>query len=738
MAYKNTNGTSSIANEFGQWRYFNSALKKLGKETPDTVSITPRDPFVKQEINWLNVAGDVIKGAMGAFEARKQVSYDLADDYLKKHSIEEYHTAMKNGSIPFQDDPIAMQRLKYDHGKLVFQLSEQDFQERVNKGEFVGMEPEQVDALHYEHSKKSMQEVSDVFGYANGSDYWFNEGFFADSEASRIKTLLRSSEVTNDRLVQQRLTNDIAKVVGLINSGELAPESIASVIADTYNQNGYRYSPEDLSTFSNAILKAIGNSEKGDKALEVLEDVEVPGTGISFKEYIGEAGIETVKKTSENLRFNMDAKAMYDFKSKVDQWVDNGDIASIRGALNRELAINGNVKTDRTEYLFKSVDNARNTQQRALATATKETGFNLASSDWASYLLNCIEGKEGLPTIEDKKVQYEGSGFNSIHRDQVAQQVVNKVFSEGNPTTINKLFNYVARTSNTYPALKNYVAKEINDRKADFEETLVDYTAKGSVDTKKYEVSDYTFMPVGSNTPVTVKRVPKSLQTLLSVYHINPSAFSKMADKGIAKKMRQADMAIRLGKNPMDVLGNNAKYEAEYARKASLERLPDRKPVPLKHSLVGGGDVPLTADSSNMLDVMAYSFAIEYKNADPTVPYADTIKAGMEHVKSSYYQVGTVAVPRVSIESSFVGMQTNESKMADVGRCASVAFSNYLKKIGVNNGTASYYDESSDEIVIVDPSGIQRGSIKASELSSLAYEEYKKDLKLPFYKKIFR
>ena len=95
MPYKNSDGNSSIANEWGQWRYFNSALKKLGNSTPAPVSITPKSPVVEKEINWMNVAGDVIKGAMGVFEARRDLSYSIADDYMKKHSLKEYQQAMQ-------------------------------------------------------------------------------------------------------------------------------------------------------------------------------------------------------------------------------------------------------------------------------------------------------------------------------------------------------------------------------------------------------------------------------------------------------------------------------------------------------------------------------------------------------------------------------------------------------------------------------------------------------------------
>ena len=39
MAYKNSDGNTSIANQWGQWRYFNSAMTKLGesKATAPTI-----------------------------------------------------------------------------------------------------------------------------------------------------------------------------------------------------------------------------------------------------------------------------------------------------------------------------------------------------------------------------------------------------------------------------------------------------------------------------------------------------------------------------------------------------------------------------------------------------------------------------------------------------------------------------------------------------------------------------
>ena len=730
MAYKNSDGNSSIVNQWGEWRYFNSALKKLGESSPAQVSITPRDPIVEPEVNWMSVAGDVIKGAMGVFEERQKLSYSLADDYLKKHSIEEYQAAMKNGSIPFQDDPIAMQRLKYDHGKLVFQLSEQDFTERVNKGEFVGMPPEKVDALHYEHSKKAMKEVSEVFGYANGNDYWFNEGFFADSENGRIKNLLRNSEVTNDRLVQQRLNNDIAKTIALINSGDLTPNSFNNVIADTLRENGYRYTPEDLSVYANTVLKALGDSPDGDKLLEIIKDTEVPGTGITFTDYIGSAGIETIKRTSQNLRFNMDARGMYEFKSSVDKMALEGNVSGLTTRLNRELSNNGNTKTDRTEYLFRSITKAQRAQERAVEVAGKKLVFDKASTDWATYLMDCVDGKPVEKSIEDKKVEYDGTGFNAKHMDVVAQSVVAKIFSEAqeHPERLKNLMAYSANKSNTYPALKNAIARTVSDSVSQFEPFVDEWVNKGTLDPKKgFKTSDY-----GS-----IKNVPDPLKSLMVLYDINPSAFERLAGDRAVDYVNTAKMAISLGRNPMAVIGNSKRMLAEYKRDASEKKLPVTSPSLGRHSLYGSKD-PLNIDANNQLDILSLSFAEEYKKKDPETTYKDAIEAGKEVVKQSYYQVGNTPVPRVYLEESFGNITPKEENMIDIGWCADKAFRDLMKSKNITDFSMSFFDARERAIVIVGVDGVSKGKLPITELSKLTKDEYVKDLKKYWFQKIGR
>lgn len=731
MAYKNSAGASSIKEEWGQWRYFNSALEGIKTRRPTTISITPKSPVIEQQVNWMNVAGDVIKGAMTAFEARKELSYAKADEYLKTHSLQEYQQEMVNGSIPFQDDPIAMQRLKYDHGKLIFRLSEQDFQNRVDRGEFIGLEPEQVDAMHYEHSKKSMQDIADVFGYADGNDYWFNEGFYADSANGRVKMLLDNAKVTNDTLIQQRLSQDSAKIVGLINSGELTPDALLNVISETWTQSGYRYTPKDLSVLGNTILKSLANSPQGDSVLDALKDAEVPGTGMTFSNFLGEAGFEAVKQSAKNLRFNLDAGAKYQWESGVTQMAIDGDVSGLRVMLAQELQANGNVVTDRTDFLHRNIKSAVKAQAKAAATLSKQALYDNASRDWAKYLMDDIDGKEGIGTIEEKKVLYKGTGFTATHMNEVAQKVVVEALSYNgdDPKLIerkSKVLSYVGKRSNTYPALKDFVLDGLKDHKVEYENLKDEFVRKGALDKTSYEAVPYSYTPVGSGTSVYVGDVPKSFAALMSVYHLNPSAASRIFGDDFKREMELADAACILGRNPFNEVVSSKKFLADYRNKAKSEGAPTT-PSMEKYTFADDEKGLLSTGSSSMLDALAFSRALSLNASDPSIPLTTALKTARKQIGAEHYKVGFMAIPRVVIEEPFKGLTATEKNLATIGEHADEAWKEITEKYK-DNLSLSYYDNGTDTILLIDSNGIERGRVDSDTFSKRVKYLFEKDL----------
>ena len=122
-SYQNSAGNKGVSTEYGQWRYFNSSIKRLGEYSNARLNTRVLDYVPKQELDWMKTITGAARGALGLFEMRRQYSYKKADDWLSKHSLKEYHQLMKDGNVPFQDDPLAMQRLKFRHGEILADIA---------------------------------------------------------------------------------------------------------------------------------------------------------------------------------------------------------------------------------------------------------------------------------------------------------------------------------------------------------------------------------------------------------------------------------------------------------------------------------------------------------------------------------------------------------------------------------------------------------------------------------------
>ena len=210
MAYKNSDGNTPIANQWGQWRYFNSALTKLGESKATAPTIRPQKT-IEEADDWFGAVWESFKGIQGVYDARKELAENVADEYLQSHSLEEYKQQMAEGKVPFQDDPLAMSALKQKHGKILFSNIAQDFQARVDANEFKGMAPEQVDAEFFKYMREQSAGASKAFGYAD-NDYFFNKGIYSDSPNQRVKMMLRQKTVEDSYQRSQDLISSAAEL----------------------------------------------------------------------------------------------------------------------------------------------------------------------------------------------------------------------------------------------------------------------------------------------------------------------------------------------------------------------------------------------------------------------------------------------------------------------------------------------------------------------------------------------
>lgn len=538
MAYKNSDGNSSIANQWGQWRYFNSALDKLGTAKPATVTINENNVTIPEADNWMDSVTAVFKGIQGGIEAKKELSYKLADDYLKNHSLEEYRDQMVKGLVPFQDDPLAMSRLKESHGQMVFQYITDDFQRRVDSNEFKGMSSEQVDAEFFKYARQQSADIAKTFGYSE-NDVFFNRGLFTNSPTERIKMMARQKEVEHKFEVQDMFITESAKIHAIIRNGGNA-EALVSALREMDLTVGRFFDPEQRNKFWTSIVGSLENSPEGFYNLQKLADYkDLPfSNGITLREYLGEDGYKTSLIKAYNYRYKKDTKAYLDYQNGLDNLAESGQLSILEAIRNDELQANGNILTDRVKDIEKSIDRARAVQRsnlRATAVKTQNEQKDLLKQTLAKqYLKDASRGKE----LKSSNSSDISAGDLSIAFDSMidSDELTTKDVLE------------IAKNSSV-PFKDNPARRHLKDKAEAASDKLAGITA------------DY--LNSGMKPEVIPKEPPEEITQMIELYRTDPQSFlyATGSTKGFTESIHGTVLLLEGGRSWEDVVKRTAGFE---------------------------------------------------------------------------------------------------------------------------------------------------------------------------------
>lgn len=553
MAYKNSDGNSSIANKWGQWRYFNSALDKLGNAKPATISINENNVTIPEADNWLECFKDVSRAVKGGLEAKKELSYKLADDYLKSHSLEQYREEMTKGLVPFQDDPLAMARLKESHGQMLFQYITEDFQRRVDTNEFKGKAPEEVDAEFFKFMRENVSDVAKQFGYSS-EDVFFNRGVFANSPAERIKMMTRQKEVEHKFNVQDMFITESAKVHAIIQNGGNA-EALVGALSEMDLTVGRFLDPEHQNKLWTSVISSLENSPEGFFTLQQLADSkDLPfANGVTLREYLGEDGYKTSLIKAYDYRYKRDTKAYLDYQNGLSNLADSGELSVLEAIRNSELEANGNILTDRVKDIEKAVDRARKVQRsnlRATAVKAQKEQKALIKQNLAKkFLKDASLGKE-----------LESSDSSDLSSDDL-NVAFDSMIESGEITTEGALG--IAKNSSV-PFRDNPARRYFKDKAEAASEKLTGITA------------DY--LNSGMKPETIPKEPPEEITQMIELYRTDPQSFlyATGSTKGFTESIHGAILLMEGGRSWEDVVKRTAGFEklkADSKGRAKIEGL---------------------------------------------------------------------------------------------------------------------------------------------------------------------
>lgn len=538
MAYKNSDGNSSIANQWGQWRYFNSALDKLGTAKPATVTINENNVTIPEADNWMDSVTAVIKGIRGGMEAKKELSYKLADDYLKNHSLEEYRDQMVKGLVPFQDDPLAMARLKESHGQMVFQYITDDFQRRVDSNEFKGMSSEQVDAEFFKYARQQSADIAKTFGYSE-NDVFFNRGLFTNSPTERVKMMARQKEVEHSFNVQDMFVTESAKIHALIQNGA---DGIAIIdgLRSVEQTVGRFLDPEKRNKLYTSIVQSLENSPTGIFALQQLADTDnLPlSNGLTLRQFLGEDGYKESLIKAYNYRYKRDTKAYLDYQNGLSNLAESGELSVLEAIRNNELQANGNTLTDRVNDIERAIDRARAVQRSNLrATAVK------AQNEQKSLLKQTIAKQYLTDASRGKELKSSNSSDISAGDLNVA---FDSMIESGELTTKDAL--EISKNSSV-PFKDNPARRYFKNKAEAASEKLTGIT------------TDY--LNSGMKPEAIPKEPPEEITQMIELYRTDPQSFlyATGSTKGFTDSIHGAVLLMEGGRSWEDVVKRTAGFE---------------------------------------------------------------------------------------------------------------------------------------------------------------------------------
>lgn len=686
-SYQNSAGNQGLGREYYNWRYFNSNLQKLGSYSAPRLTDRPPQVVGDAVTNWADTAATVFQGAIGLFKARREVAYKEADDWLSKHSLEEYQQLMKENKVPFQDDPLAMERLKYRHGRILSHIAEQDFQARIDRGEFIGKEPEEVDLAHYQALYDAQKENADIFPYQSNDDYFFNQGFWEDASLNREKVFTHSKDVSESFMKDDALRTFESTVYGVIDGGGDA-RAIEALFNEEQAYNGFHFTTTEYNSVATKAFEMLSSVAWGADRIRELANRQVPWMpkGTTYQDIMGGAeAINTYAVNSENVRYKNDTLLRVHDLQNIAKLVNEGNTNELLKVATGEYERYGK-DTDRGTLYFKAAKDAQKKQLENLKAQAKQAQKDANEAIGIAVAQEyCDKFKDGNFTIDQFSTNSDnpfwearGRALGSTDDVRLTEGLLN--------TTVSNLYNagvykagdivkgayQIYPSGTTYNPFRNFVTKQLGDASSVIA-SQVNSAAIGNVP-KEFQL-------------------PANIETLKALYMEDPSILGLLgeSDRQLLDTILYNEFSGEMSyQQAMNAITQQVRMqEGKDKNFKALQNKLDRElsSILTDTTMTKGFEGVLSNDGR--VKRTFRNLALNYKLLG-VENWSDCMAKAKEQMENSYYQLGGNLIRKDFFVSSYLSPKYSYEVANEVGR-------------EINNNLKAKHMDSSNVDINLDP-----------------------------------
>lgn len=750
-------GNSSITNDFGTWRYFNSAVDKLGSTKGAGVSFGHKGLVTPEQSNWLDTIARGMKAFGGYWNGTNEIA-KTKEKALRKQEEEFIHKAnaegkdgrklwaekLKQEGIPFQDDPKAMYFYNFNNAQVTRSLAKQSVMQDIQMGKCINLTEPEIDKLFYDKLQSAQEEVSDLYGF-NPNGFGYQDGLYSGSLEDRLEILTTSKAVTEKEVQRQGAQTLLVNSISNIENSKLTSTEAFDLNEKQIGELWYQLGDEGRNSIREAYLKALKGSPRGASYMtDIRSKPSIIFDGKSLDEIYGKDVVDGFIQESANADFMNKTRIAQQYEDKCYNWAVEGNVVALRNELANEYKkkVPNEAKINIIQSNLRFAENqlkqdAKNAQAQALRAQVDVNVYQ--------RMLDISRNKP-VPTWNEFKKQHKGLGVTEEDYNAAVSDAVATIMADPNTTKEQKSLLMLSATAKDEGVTPEY--KALSRMGNDLLQGLLDdvkdgaLNGNGFIDITKRNPNDYV-----ERVDKQGRKYYESKKALAFVefFNTNPAAAFNLLGIKSPKERAQILAAVLAAQEGKSIVGELVKAELALQEIQKNNRKKNFNNIDRNFSNIGkNGEwynwIPglgrddlndVNARNIDFLTHYALARAYEFKLADPSLTGDEAYKLGQKEAEISIAQVADdLLMPSVKLMRSFGIKEFDKSKIEKAAYSVNdtlneiTATQRKAKKLGEEEPPVWMLNTEGDAITMFDPLGNILITFSTNQLLEKAKKRY--------------
>lgn len=257
---------------------------------------------------------------------QKSKADDRSNEIIRKLTPEQRREAIQNGTLLYQDDPYAMQALKYKTGRNAAFLVDDEVQQGIREGRFRSRD--ELEQFRHSRLQEQSKSYAEQFGIKD-EDEEYQRGFNSNITERNISIYGAHDSFLSDQAQKGAILNSKVELNGVLSDPELLHSPQSGEFFQRYIDNSLVTGMTDAQA-SQVITGSINDVVQrpgGASFLQNLENrkVTLNGATTSYRELMGDEQWQALMVKAQHSQFQNDAKMTERFRLNINSALNQED-----------------------------------------------------------------------------------------------------------------------------------------------------------------------------------------------------------------------------------------------------------------------------------------------------------------------------------------------------------------------------------------------------------------------------